>query len=248
MFLRPFSELPVGLARDVSFTVGVQWNDILLIAPSMDVVWMAFVLVSFRRFLLASCLSPIWPLSGFMVAAFTVNVAFRFSRAWGGLRHGWYYFPAYCLSWSYVRCWFGLTFIVYLSIVVWKFARASDTLWGVERVAMAMSLLCCACLFVQYCGYNKGVGARVVQSRQLYRRLKAAFKFNGYRQWSRRPQPRQSGGDTTPRQDTRREHWRCPAQVSLVVGCLSRFRVSQPSRREYAELRRPVSGPAGYPS
>ena len=59
MFLRPFSELSVGVARDVSFTLGVQWNDILLVTPSMDVDWMAYVLVSFRRFLLASCLSPI---------------------------------------------------------------------------------------------------------------------------------------------------------------------------------------------
>ena len=58
-------------------------------------------------------------------------------------------------------------------------------------------------------------------------RLKGAFKFNGYRQWSRRPQPRESGGDTSPRQDTRREHWRCPptgvsgCRVSSKVSCLA---------------------------
>ena len=42
--------------------------------------------------------------------------------------------------------------------------------------------------------------------------------FNGHR--SRWPQPRKSGGDNTPRKDTRREHWRCSAQVLLVVECL----------------------------
>ena len=54
MFLRLFSELTVGLAREVSFTLGVSWNDILLVTPSMEVDWIAYVLVSFRRFLPAS--------------------------------------------------------------------------------------------------------------------------------------------------------------------------------------------------
>ena len=54
MFLRLFSELTVGLAREVSFTLGVRWNDILLVTPSMEVDWIAYVLVSFRRFLPAS--------------------------------------------------------------------------------------------------------------------------------------------------------------------------------------------------
>ena len=52
-----------------------------------------------------------WPDSGYLVAAFTVNVAFRFSPAWGGFQHGWYYLPAYCFSWSYVRCCMELTFM-----------------------------------------------------------------------------------------------------------------------------------------
>ena len=79
--------------------------------------------------------------------------------------------------------------------------------------------------------------------------FKAFFRFNGCRQWSPRRQPRGSGGDTTPRQDTRGGTLAMPGEG--VSGCrgLFKFVVScKPSRREHAELCRPVSGPAEYPS
>ena len=96
-------------------------------------------------------------------------------------------------------------------------------LWGVERVAMAMSPPRCARLFVQGYVYGQLNGACCLLSLQVYRRFRGAFKFNGCRQWSPRPQPRGSGGDTTPRKDTRGEHWRCPAQVPS--GCRVSFKV-----------------------
>ena len=114
-------------------------------------------------------------------------------------------------------------FAAYLRIDTLKYVRASGPLWGVERVAMAMSPPRCARLFVQGYVYGQLNGACCLLSLQVYRRFRGAFKFNGYRQWSPRPQPRGSGGVTTPRKDTRGEHWRCPAQVPS--GCRVSFKV-----------------------
>ena len=84
---------------------------------------------------------------------------------------------------------------------------------------MAVSPPRCARLFILHRDFGQNDGPRCAQ----FPLAQIHFKFNEHRQWSRRPQPRESGGDATPLKDTGREHWRCPTQMSLVVGCFFFF-------------------------
>ena len=99
---------------------------------------------------------------------------------------------------------------VFLEFFYWlalTFAKAPDPSRG--RGEMAMSHPRCARLFFLHSEPSQDAPARRsvfptgACSSQLYS-AKCLF-FNGHRHWSRRPQPRASGGDATLRKDTRRE-------------------------------------------
>ena len=91
------------------------------------------------------------------------------------------------------------------------------------RGEMAISHPRCARLFILHSEIGQDAARSSVcptGACSSQRHSAKCFNFNGHRQWSRRPQPRESGGDATLRKDTRREDCRCSAQVLLVVGCL----------------------------
>ena len=94
----------------------------------------------------------------------------------------------------------------------WSLFGPLTPFWGRERSDGNVV----AHFFLRLCEYGKSNGARWWLSRLLYRRSIGAFNFNEHRQWSR------SGGDTTPRKDTRRERWRCSAgaKEQFAVGML----------------------------
>ena len=116
---------------------------------------------------------------------------------------------------GYVRrpmyCRMGLLVLqVFLEFFYWlalTFAKAPDPSGG--RGEMAMSHPRCARLFFLHSEPGQDAPARRsvcptgACSSQLY--SAKCMYFNGHRHFSRRPQPRGSGGDATLRKDTRRE-------------------------------------------
>ena len=122
----------------------------------------------------------------------------------GLLRSFWYSWYC-CVS----RC-SSLRVLVFIEFVYWlnlKFASAPDPFGG--RGEMAMSPPRCARLFFLHSELAQDAGARCSVcptgscSSQLY--SAKCLYLTGHRHWSRRPQPRESGGDATLREDTRRE-------------------------------------------
>ena len=87
------------------------------------------------------------------------------------------------------------------------FAKAPDPSRG--RGEMAMSHPRCARLLFLHSEPGQDAPARrsVFPTGACSSQLFSAkcLYFNGHRHWSRRPQPRRSGGDATLRKDTRRE-------------------------------------------
>ena len=114
----------------------------------------------------------------------------------------------------------GCYFLKYVITDAWNCGSAPDPFQGSTEDGNVASSLCTSLLPPQRA---RSAGARcpVCPTGACISQLYSAncfFFFKGHRQWSRRPQPRGSGGDATLRKDTRREHWRCSAQVLLVVG------------------------------
>ena len=104
----------------------------------------------------------------------------------------------------------SLRVLVFIEFVYWlnlKFASAADPFGG--RGERAMSPPRCARLFFLHSELGQDAGARCsvcptgACSSQLY--SAKCLYLTGHRHWSRRPQPRESGGDATLREDTRRE-------------------------------------------